>query len=205
MNSTRSTFALALARAGLVSAVLAAGLVGTLGTALADQTPPQNPPGLIGQPGHDGNQGNQGNNGNQANQGNKGQAPHQEEEDAQGGGNGGAGSLWHRRAFSGIVTNVKANGSGRGFDLLLRMGGEEHTIAVSVDGDTAYRGGGHGDVEDADMPADAFFALLMDLHDNSGTDVRANVRGALSEDNGKLKLLAAQVSLHEVEDGEDNA
>lgn len=189
---------LALARAGLASAVLLAGLVVPIGTALADQTPPQNPPGLIGQPGHpdEGNQGNQGNQGNHVNQD---QAP-EHEADAP---DNGSGSLWHRHAFSGIVANVRANGNGKGFDLLLSLGGEEHTIAVSMDNDTTYRGGGHEEIEDANTPADEFFSMLMDLHDNGDTEVRANVRGELSDDNGMLKLLATQVSLHESQDGGD--
>ena len=174
-----------LVRGALTGSVLATALSG--GVASADHGAPHGRANgrsdeERGQPGQQGQQGQQGAHANE----------------------GGGASLWHRKAFPGIVSSIKTS-TPKGFDLLVKVGGEEHTIAVTVDEDTAYRGKDHGEIEDAAKPADAFFALLVDLHDNSGTEVRANVRGELSEDNGKLKLLAERVSLREVAEGEDEA
>ena len=176
-----------VARSGIAAALLAAGLAGAV---YADEGPqnaqkPQDPPGLQAEHGRGQGQG-------------QGQEAGAQEHDDDGGG-----SLWHRRAFSGMVSNIKVNGNTKSFDLTLRLGGEEHTIVVTVGPDTAYRGGGHGEIEDAQNEMNAFFAMLQDLYDNSGTDVRANVRGELSEENNTLMLLAEQVSLHEVEEEEE--
>ena len=173
-----------LARSGLAAALLAAGLTGAV---YADEGPqnsqkPPDPPGLQAEHGRGQGQGQE--------QG-AGAQEHNEDSD---------GSIWHRRAFSGMVSNINANGNPKSFDLTLKLGGEEHTIVVKVGPDTAYRGAGHGDVEDSQNAVNAFFAMLQDLYDDSGTDVRANVRGELSEHNNKLTLLAEQVSLHEIED-----
>lgn len=129
----------------------------------------------------------------------QGQQGHEDER-----GNRGEASLMHRKGFPGLVTKVNANGNQKNFEMLLALGGEEHTILVEVNEDTRYRGKDHQDIEDAANEVTAFFTMLQSLMADADTEVRANVRGELEEQNNKLKLVAKQVSLHEIPEDEDN-
>lgn len=220
---------LAAVRTGFVAAALVAGMVGA--TAFADDSQERGRPdlpavaqahanqgdqnaadgqdGRHGQPGQNGQPGPEGRQHAQADQNtqhdqdtastpsNATKREDQEDrEDQESRGNGDAASLVHRQAFSGVVTKTAGNNS---FEMVLEVAGGSQTVTVVVNGETEFRGQNHADLDDAK----GFFAMLKNLVDNNGTDVRATVRGELTEVNNKTQIVAIQVSLHEVPTAEE--